>query len=187
MSDRVWWYDAMGCDETDTSCLSAWKTIHIAALIPAILSSLASIFIIMTGILYHHKLANLTFGAKLPIFISICDLVFELMHGGDHTHNIIQGYVSENALCQLFGCMKPYSINCQTTWTLAVALYLNRAVFNNSSKHPQFGKHNMYIHVFCWGVPTIILIFGFIFNVYGVEGPWCGIPKPITDILMVDM
>eukprot|EP01084_Bolivina_argentea_P186510 321488_1 len=186
-NDRVWWYDAMGCDSSDTDCLDKWKTIHIAALIPSSLSILASIFIIITGILYHHKFTNMTFGAKLPIFISICDLLFEIMHGGDHLHNIITGFVSEDALCQLFGCMKPFSINCQTTWALAVALYLNRSVFNKSSTQPTFGQHNIYLHIFCWGVPLTILLFGFIFDVYGVEGPWCGVPDALTDILMVDM
>eukprot|EP01083_Nonionella_stella_P219681 786661_1 len=186
-TDHVWWYIAMECDKSDMGCLSKWKTIHIAALIPSILSALASIIIIITGIVYHHKLKNLTFGAKLPIFISICDLLFEVFHGGDHLHNIIKGYVSENGLCQLFGSMKPFSINCQTAWALAIALYLNRTIFNGSKREPSFGKNNIYLHIFCWGIPTIILIFGFIFNVYGVEGPWCGINNPTTDIFMVDI
>lgn len=177
----------MQCDESNTECLDQWNTIHIAALVPSILSAVSSIFIIMTGILYHHKLENLTFGAKLPIFISICDLSFEIFHGGDHLHNILNGYVSENMLCQLFGSMKPFSINCQTAWALATALYLNKSIFNQLGEPPQFGKHNIYLHIFCWGIPSIMFIFGFIFNIYGVEGPWCGIKNPIIDVFIVDI
>eukprot|EP01084_Bolivina_argentea_P145064 254372_1 len=186
-TDRVWWYDAMSCDESNEECYKQWKTIHITALIPSISSSLASIFIIITGLKYHRKLSNLTFGAQLPIFISVSDLLFEIFHGGDHLHNLIKGYVSEQALCQLFGCMKPFSINCQTTWSLAVGLYLNRTIFNGSKIEPTFGKYNIYLHIFCWGIPFIIFICGFIFNVYGVEGPWCGVSNPTIDIFMVDI
>ena len=140
------------------------------------------------GIVYHSKLKNLTFAAQIPIFISICDLFYEVFHGGDHLHNIIHSYVSENGLCQLFGCMKPFLINCQTWWAFAVAIYLHKSIFKVTiHDRITFGKHNIYLHILCWGIPTIILIIGFIFNVYGVEGPWCGIPNPLTDILMVDM
>jgi len=187
MSDRVYWYDAMGCEPTDMSCLARWETVHIAALIPSVFSALASIFIIVTGIKYHVQLSKLTFGAQLPIFISICDLGFELSHGGDHLHNVIADYVSEGALCQLFGCMKPFLINCQTAWALGVAVYLNRSIFNRGKIEPQFGPKNVYLHLCCWGIPFIALIFGFAFDVYGVEGPWCGVPDPLVDFLMVDL
>ena len=33
---RVWWYDAMGCeDNRSDSCLNQWQIVHIAALFPA--------------------------------------------------------------------------------------------------------------------------------------------------------
>lgn len=187
LTDRVWWYDAMGCESTDMECHAKWETVHIAALIPSVGSALASIFIIVTGIKYHVQLSKLTFGAQLPIFISICDLGFELSHGGDHLHNVIADYVSEGALCQLFGCMKPFLINCQTAWALGVAVYLNRCIFNGTMVEPTFGPKNVYLHLCCWGIPFIALIFGFAFDVYGVEGPWCGVPDPLVDFLMVDI
>ena len=190
-TDRVWWYEAMKCEETSTSCHNQWKTIHIAALIPAALSSIASIFIIITGIKYHHKFSNLTFAARLPIFLSICDLFYEVFHGGDHLHNIIHDYVSEGDLCQLFGSMKPFWINCQTAWALSISIYLYFRISDpfksTNEKSDTFGPGNIYLHLFCWGVPTIILIIGFIIDVYDVEGPWCGIPSTLPDFLMVDL
>eukprot|EP00484_Ammonia_sp_Unknown_P005922 CAMPEP_0197072090 /NCGR_PEP_ID=MMETSP1384-20130603/209923_1 /TAXON_ID=29189 /ORGANISM="Ammonia sp." /LENGTH=351 /DNA_ID=CAMNT_0042510905 /DNA_START=155 /DNA_END=1210 /DNA_ORIENTATION=- len=169
------------------TCHAKWETVHIAALIPSAFSAAGSIFIIVTGIKYHVQLRKLTFGAQLPIFISICDLGFELSHGGDHLHNVIADYVSEGWLCQLFGSMKPFLINCQTAWALGVALYLNRCIFNGTMVEPTFGPKNVYLHLCCWGIPLIALIFGFAYDVYGVEGPWCGVPDHLVDLLMVDM
>ena len=221
-TERFWWYEAMNCPDKNSTCLTMWQWIHIAALIPATFSIIASIFIIVTGIKYHRILSNLTFGAKLPIFISFCDLGWEIFHSGDHIHNLIQGYVTEDFWCILCGCMKPFSIklcfyihylhslsilitksspyyqyvflyqiiykiSCQTAWTIAVSVYLNRSIFDDSCTEPKFGPHNIYLHAFCWGIPTIILISGFIFNVYGIEGPWCGIKDPMTDVYMVDI
>ena len=173
--NHAWWFDILFCDATDLLCLQQWNTIHVAAIIPTIGSVLCSIYIICTGIYYHMTITTLQkqFTAQLPIYISICDLLFELNHGSDHIHNILTGYVSEGFVCQLFGCMKPFSINCQTTWALGTAFYLTQTIIR--SKEPSFGKHNIYIHLPCWGIPLIILIVGFIYDVYGIEGPWCGI------------
>ena len=187
-TQHLWWYHIMNCDESNQKCFDQWNIIHIAALIPGTISSIACIFIIITAIKYHSILSNLSFAAQLPIFISICDLGFEISHGGDHLHNLIYSYVSENELCQLFGSMKTFFINCQTVWALATAIYLHKSIFKQS-KHEKIAmvKQNMYLHISCWGAPTIILCFGFIFDVYGVEGPWCGIPDRLTDIFMVDI
>ena len=174
--DHAYWFDIMGCDATDLTCLQQWNTIHIAAIIPTIGSVLCSIYIIFTGIMYHFELRNLGFAAQLPVFISICDLLFELGHGSDHVHNILTGYVSEDFLCYLFGCLKPWSINCQTAWALGTAYFLSHTIMRGEA--PSFGPHNIYIHIPCWGIPTIILIIGFVYDVYGIEGPWCGIKNP---------
>ena len=149
-ADRVWWYDAMGCESTDDACKQNWDTIHIAALIPSAFSIIASVFIIIAGTINHGRY-SMTFAAQLPIFISICDLAFELNHGGDHLHNVLTGYVSEGWLCQLFGGFKPFSINAQTAWTLGTAFYINRCIFNRKSKsEPSFGPKNAYLHLACW-------------------------------------
>ena len=178
----------MNCDESNRNCFHQWNAMHIAALIPATISSIACIFIIITAIKYRSILSNLSFGAQLPIFFSICDLNFEIFHGSDHIHNIINSYVSENGLCKLFGSMKSFFINCQTFWALATAIYLYKSIFKQSAdKEITFGKDNMYLHISCWGTALIILIVGFIFDVYGAEGPWCGIPDRLSDIFMLDL
>lgn len=177
---RAWWYEVMGCEETKSnSCYQKWRTIHIAALIPGCLSIIACVYIIVTGIIYHQRITTLrlSFGTKLPLFISMVDLIYELNHCSDHLHNIITGYVSEGALCQLFGSMKPWCINAQTAWALATAFYLMSIL--KHGKNEEFVKEGMILQVLCWGIPTVILVFGFIFNAYGVEGPWCGIPYPL--------
>mmetsp|Transcript_46829 Transcript_46829/g.77760 ORF Transcript_46829/g.77760 Transcript_46829/m.77760 type:complete len:331 (-) Transcript_46829:174-1166(-) len=175
----------MGCESTDNACHKQWQAVHITALVPSVLSIIASVCIIIIGITYHRRLRSLGLSAQLPIFISLCDLGFELSHGGDHLHNLLADFVSEGALCQFFGCLKPFFINCQTTWALSVAFFVNRSVL--AERVPTYGPHNVYLHAFCWGVPLIILVGGFAFDVYGVEGPWCGITNHVTDFWMVDV
>ena len=180
--EHVWWYEIMKCEEDQSnSCLLEWRLIHICALVPACLSIMASIYIIVTGLIYHKRITELrlSFGAKLPIFISICDLTFELCHGGDHLHNLLTGYVSEGFLCTFFGCLKPWSINAQTAWALGTAFYLMSVLRNDKNDSFKFSKYGKYIHLLCWGIPTCVLIIGFIYDVYGVEGPWCGISNPL--------
>ena len=175
--DHNWWFDIMGCEYNDLTCLESWTYLHVIAIIPTTISIVCSIYIIGMGTYYHIALKNLGFAAQLPIFISICDLVFSMSHGSDHVHNLLKGYVSEGALCQLFGCLKPLSINCQTAWALATAFFISHTIIK--AREPTFGKYNLYIHVPCWGIPFIIMIFGFAYDVYGIEGPWCGVKQPI--------
>eukprot|EP00485_Elphidium_margaritaceum_P007545 CAMPEP_0202692912 /NCGR_PEP_ID=MMETSP1385-20130828/7169_1 /ASSEMBLY_ACC=CAM_ASM_000861 /TAXON_ID=933848 /ORGANISM="Elphidium margaritaceum" /LENGTH=561 /DNA_ID=CAMNT_0049348519 /DNA_START=82 /DNA_END=1764 /DNA_ORIENTATION=- len=187
--EKVWWYEAMGCaDDPSSQCFTEWKAIHIAALVPSTLSAIASIFIIFCSIKYHFKFPNLTFAAKLPAFLSIADLGFELFHGGDHLHNLRTGYVapSSSAFCQMCGSMKQFWTNAQTAWACGVAIYLYRCVFSSSSNSPTFGPNNVFLHLCCWGVPAAALATGFVLDVYGVEGAWCGIPDHFTDTLMVN-
>ena len=181
--DHAWWFDIMGCSARDLGCLQQWNTIHIAAIIPTIGSVLCSIYIIFTGTMYHIELKNLGFAAQLPVFISICDLLFEMGHGSDHVHNILTGYVSEGFLCLLFGCVKPFSINCQTAWALGTAYFLSHTIVRGET--PNFGKYNYKIHIPCWGIPAIILVIGFVYDVYGIEGPWCGIKQPFMYVIFV--
>ena len=183
-TDHTWWFDIMGCDFNDISCLQNWNTIHVAALIPTSASIFASIYIIIAGTYYNTKFKNLGVTAQLPIFISISDLIFEMCHGSDHVHNILTGYVSEGLLCQFFGAMKPFSINTQTSWALGTAFYLCRTIMRPKDDEPSLGKYNWKMHIPCWGIPTIILIIGFIYDVYGIEGPWCGIKDHIMYVTL---
>ena len=176
--DHMWWHDILACSPSDLSCLTKWNTIHVAAIIPGIGSILCSIYIIFSGIYYYMTLMELGFSAQLAIYISICDLIFELSHTSDHVHNLLTGFVSEGALCQTFGSLKPFGINCQTAWALATSYYICYTILR--AEEPSFGKYNMYIHIPCWGVPLIIMIIGFGLDVYGIEGPWCGIPDPVV-------
>ena len=178
--DRAWWYEVMNCETSKSkACYNQWQTIHIAALVPGCLSIIACIYIIVTGIVYHQRIKTLrlSFGTKIPLFISLVDLIYEVNHGSDHLHNLITGYVSEGGLCQLFGSMKPWCINAQTAWALATAFYLMSVL--KHGKDAQFEKQGLILQILCWGIPTIILIIGFGLNAYGVEGPWCGVPYPL--------
>ena len=181
--DHAWWHERLGCHASDLSCLQKWNSIHVAAIIPTVGSILCSIYIIVTGIYYHAIWSELTarFTAQLPVYISICDLIFEVNHGSDHIHNLLTGYVSEGILCQVFGCMKPFSINCQTAWALGTAFYLSNTIIRQ--KEISFGKYNLYIHIPCWGIPLLILIIGFVYDVYGLEGAWCGITDPFVYVI----
>ena len=187
-TDRMWWYIAMDCDESNKECFSHWQTIHIAALIPTVLSIIACLFMIITGIKYHKILSNLSLAAQLPIYISISDLTFEIFHGGDHLHSLIHSFIFKDPWCVLFGSMKAFGVNIQTAWALGVSTYLIRTIFNASGEEIMFGKHNVYLHAFCWGAPLIIFFFGFIFDAYGKSlGPWCDVADPATHFLMVDV
>ena len=50
-------------------------------------------------------------------------------------------------------------------------------------------KKNIYMHLFCWCTPSIILFSGFIFKTYGKSsGPWCEIvADPQTHFFMVSI
>lgn len=189
-STRTHWYTAMACDESDTECFTNWLLIHILALIPSFLSILSSIFIIVTGIKYHSKFkSNFSFAAELPIYISIADLTFAVFHSGDHIHSLVHNYIMEGGPCILFGAMSTFGVNLQTAWAFGVSVYLNRTIFNDSSEEIKFGKKNIYLHMFCWGSPSMILIFGLIFKKYGqASGPWCEIiADPQTHFFMVSI
>lgn len=180
LGDHSWWFDILQCSSSSLICLQQWNTVHIVALIPTIGSIFCSFYIIVTGIHYHTLLnkLNLRFTAQLPVCISICDLVFNLNHGSDHIHNILTGYVSEGWLCQFFGCLKPFSINCQTAWVLGTAFFLSYTIIK--AKEPSFGQYNLKIHIPCWGIPFTIMVIGFGYNVYRIEWAWCGIKDPLV-------
>ena len=69
--DRVWWYDSLGCEETDDECLARWKVLHIAAIVPGYMSICATVFIIVTAIEYRELLAKLSFGAQIPMCVCL--------------------------------------------------------------------------------------------------------------------
>ena len=53
---------------------------------------------------------------------------------------------------------------------------------------PSFGPNNVYLQIACWGVPVMIMVIGWMIGAYAPEaGPWCGLPDPLTDLLMVDL
>ena len=53
---------------------------------------------------------------------------------------------------------------------------------------PTFGRHNGYLHISCWGIPTMVMVTGWLIGAFGPEsGPWCGLRNPLTDLLMVDL
>ena len=165
------WYESMGCDESDTECYSRWNQVHIAAIPPSYISLCCSIYIIVMTLIYIKQFRSITFGATLPMYISICDAVFHSCHGSDHVHNLITGYVSPGGWCLFLGCMKQWSINGQTCWALATAYFLNYCIRNGSPPDKKYGnKFNITLHSLCWGIPTLISIIGFALNVFGLEG-----------------
>ena len=181
------WYTAMGCEETDRECLSRWDQVHIAAIPPSYISLCCSIYIIIMTLVYIKQFRTITFGATLPMYISICDAVFHSCHGSDHVHNLITSYISPGGWCLFLGSMKQWSINSQTSWAIATAYFINYCIRNGSPPDKKYTKFNIILHSICWGIPTLVTIFGFIFNVYGLEGPWCGIRSAWNDFLMVDL
>eukprot|EP01083_Nonionella_stella_P170116 578178_1 len=185
----IWWYDAMGCDKSDTECYHNWQSIHIAAIIPSYISLFGSLYIIIMTNFYVHHFRKITFGATLPMYISICDAIFHTSHGSDHLHNLITGYLPPGDWCIFVGSMKPFAINGQTAWVLATAIFINYCVRNDCPPHAHYKWFNHIMHGVCWGFPLINLIFGYSFNVYGREttGPWCGLKQAKTDFFMVDM
>eukprot|EP01083_Nonionella_stella_P082040 226384_1 len=183
----IWWYEAMDCDQSDESCYSRWKDIHIAAIIPSFISLCCSIYIICMTIIYLKQFRKITFGATLPMFISICDAIFHSCHGGDHLHNLITSHIPPGGWCLFLGSMKQFSINGQTSWAIATAYFINYCVRNQEQPSDNYRYFNTILHIICWGTPSVVLICGYIFNVYGKEGPWCGIKDHQHDLLMVDL
>ena len=187
-TERIWWYIAMDCDESNKECFTQWQNIHIAALVPTFFSIVASLIIIIAGIKYHKKLSHLSLAAQLPIYISISDLIFEIFHGGDHIHSVTHNYIFSDTWCIIFGSMKTFGVNIHSAWALGVSVYLIRTIYYHAGDEMTFGKHNIYLHACCWGAPLIIFFFGFIFNTYGKSlGPWCDVADPGTHFLMVDI
>eukprot|EP01084_Bolivina_argentea_P179902 310839_1 len=183
----IQWYEAMGCEETDNECYSRWTDIHYAAIIPSVVSFCCSLSIIIMTLMYLKKFREITFGAKLPMLISICDAGFHLIHCSDHIHNLSTKHLPSDISCKFLGSMMSFFINGQTIWAIAIAFFVNYCVRNAHSPQDDYKYFNIILHCVCWGIPSIILIFGYAFNVYGIEGPWCGIVDPDTHLLMLDL
>ena len=169
-NDHIWWFDVMKCNFNDLPCFQQWNTIHVIALLSTTASFFASIYIIITGTYYNSKIKNVGITAQVPIFISICDCLFEACHGSDHAHNILTGHLPEGIWCTFFGSMKPFSINIQSVWALATGFCLFRTIMPGNDNEPSFGKYNLFLHIPSWGLPIIGLIIGFVYDVYDVYG-----------------
>eukprot|EP01084_Bolivina_argentea_P313270 542484_1 len=173
--DIVWWYDAFGCDETDAECYSRWTEIHYTAIIPTTISFCCSSYIIIMSLIYLKQFREITFGATLPMFIAICDAGFHLIHGTDHLYSLNTKHLPPNTSCKMLGSAMIFFMHGQTCWAVAIALFVNYCVRKAQSPHVNYKHFNFILHVLCWGIPTLLLSFGYLFNVYGSEGPWCGI------------
>ena len=91
------------CTDAHSACYSLWEQVHLAALIPAFISIVCSLYIICCTVKYRRQFKQMTFGAMLPMFISICDVGFHSFHGIDHVHNLSTGFVTEGPWCKVLG------------------------------------------------------------------------------------
>jgi hypothetical protein len=139
------------------------SVIEVVILVAAIVACLASLSIIVTYCVFV-PIRNKRF-MKFILYMSSCDLGLGII--------TLFGYPdSGSAMCYVQGILCIYFSMCSWFWTTALS-YVTYCII----VHGNFLISDVWLHLFCWGVPLLLALIPFINATYGslnqVHVQWC--------------
>jgi len=167
-----------------------WYAVHLAAFIPASISLLCSCYVIYSTIALWNRYKRIGVGARFPMYISICDVLFHVYHGSDHLHSLVTCHTLVGTSCEYVGGTALFFINCQAMWELSLAIFIFRCVYLDDLLYDS-GRFDWKLHLQTWSLPLILYFLGWGEGWYGPEGSyWCGVTeafhhKILNDFLMI--
>ncbi|KAJ3200452.1 hypothetical protein HK099_002681, partial [Clydaea vesicula] len=85
----------------------------------------------------------------------------------DHINSLIEERVVSDIRCIIFGAGTTFFINTQAFWIAATSVYTYLLIVWKIKL--SFGFYEWKLHLFCWGIPLVILILSLIFDQYRAD------------------
>ncbi|KAJ3086465.1 hypothetical protein HK102_013083 [Quaeritorhiza haematococci] len=158
----------------------SWNTLHATAMMVIIPSIIGSLYIISKTLRTHFQSDGGGFMHYIPMFISIGDLTFGLVHLSDHFHNIIWSYFPDEGVCKALGFGMVTGMNWIATWTSAAAIVTMSTVVFRKVLNP--GRYFWKAHLLAFGIPIVTGITALVRNEFGPIYMYCGATTSIGQI-----
>ena len=92
---------------------------------------------------------------RFVVYLAICDGLFNLAHGSDHTHVLItKNHVHPRELCQFYGFVTNTFVSAQNLLVAIIAVHVFLLMFFQMK--PKFGRYDWLLLLFIFGVPLCI-------------------------------
>lgn len=146
--------------------------VHIVAWVILIISITCSI----TVIIWQQRTASAKnlfqrkIGERLVVYLAITDLLFSVVHFGDHLLIVTGGDVPPRIPCIIFAAVLGETVFAQSLVVLLTAASLCLLVSCN--RKITFGPYDVGLLLFCHGIPIAVMAFAGVKDYLGFSGYW---------------
>ena len=132
--------------------------LHVPAIVCICLSFTCAISAIVLAFRRHRDVRSFFSWTKCDrfvVYLAICDGLFNLAHGSDHTHVLItKHHVHPKTLCQFYGFVTNTFVSAQNVLVAIIAVHVFVLMFFQMK--PKFGRCDWLLVSFIFGVPLCI-------------------------------